>query len=78
MEAGLERKCAFPDDVAIIGYDDLPVCRHNRPTMSSIKTDYEELGNATMSLLREKLSNPEMNNNMLSFVPVSVAEREST
>ncbi len=78
MEAGLDQNYIFPSDVAVIGYDDLPVCRHNRPTMSSIKTDYEELGNATMKLLREKLANPEMNSNMLSFVPVSVVERESS
>lgn len=78
MEAGLEKNYRFPDDVAMIGYDDLPVCRHNRPTMSSIRTDYEELGEATMKLLREKLSNPDTRTSMLSFVPVSVVEREST
>lgn len=78
MEAGLEKNYRFPDDVAMIGYDDLPVCRHNRPTMSSIKTDYEQLGAATMKLLREKLSNPELKTSMLSFVPVSISERESS
>lgn len=78
MEAGLERNYRFPHDAAMIGYDDLPVCRHNRPTMSSIKTDYEQLGNATMKLMREKLSNPDSKASMLSFVSVSVVEREST
>lgn len=78
MEAAVANGYKFPDDIATIGYDDLPVCRHNRPTMSSIKTDYRELGNATMKLLREKLSNPNDSNNMLSFVPVSVVERESS
>ncbi len=78
MEAGLEKDFKFPRDVAMIGYDDLPVCRHNRPTMSSIKTDYEQLGDATMKLMREKLSEPNSKASMLSFVPVSVVEREST
>ncbi|HYW36050.1 MAG TPA: substrate-binding domain-containing protein, partial [Balneolaceae bacterium] len=67
-----------PSDVAIMGYDDLPVCRHNRPTMSSIRTNFEQLGYATMKLLREHLSNPDEEAGMLSFVPVSISEREST
>lgn len=78
MEAAIAKGYKFPKDIATIGYDDLPVCRHNRPTMSSIKTDYSKLGNATMKLLRDKLSNPDDNNNMLSFVPVSIVERESS
>jgi DNA-binding LacI/PurR family transcriptional regulator len=78
MEEAIVKGYTFPDDIATIGYDNLPVCRHNKPTMSSIKTDYEELGNATMKLLRDKLSNPDDGNNMLSFVPVSIVERESS
>lgn len=78
MESGKREGVNFPEDVAIIGYDDLPVCRHNRPTMSSIKTDYEQLGGETMKLVRETLSNPDRESNMLSFVPVKVVKRKSS
>lgn len=78
MEAAITKQYSFPDDIAIMGYDDLPVCRHNRPTMSTINTDFEQLGITTMKLLREKLSNPEPKTGILSFVPVSVTQREST
>jgi DNA-binding LacI/PurR family transcriptional regulator len=78
MEAAIHNEYNFPKEIAIMGYDNLPVCRHNRPTMSSINTDYEQLGMATMKLLREKLSNPDLETGMLSFVPVSITEREST
>jgi len=78
MEAAIAKNYRFPSDVAIMGYDDLPVCRHNRPTMSSIRTNFEQLGYATMKLLREHLSNPDEEAGMLSFVPVSISEREST
>jgi len=78
MEAAIAKNYHFPDDIAVMGYDDLPVCRHNRPTFSSIHTDFEQLGAATMRLMRERLSNPDRKNNMLSFVPVSISEREST
>ncbi len=78
MEKAKQKRYHFPDDIAIIGYDDLPKCRHNQPTMSSIKTDYEELGTATMKAIREKLSNPGQKSSMVSFVPVSIVERESS
>ncbi|SHF42848.1 transcriptional regulator, LacI family [Fodinibius roseus] len=78
MESAKQEGIQFPDNVAIIGYDDLPVCRHNQPTISSIKTDYEALGMTTMKLLRELVENPAQNNNMLSFVSVSLRHRQSS
>lgn len=78
MEKAKQKRYDFPDDIAIIGYDNLPKCRHNQPTMSSIKTDYEELGTATMKILRDRLSNPNHNSSMVSFVPVSIVARESS
>lgn len=78
MEAAKRKQYRFPTDIAIIGYDDLPVCRHNQPTISSIHTDYEKLGMATMKAIRERLSNTDLNTNMVSFVPVSISKRESS
>jgi DNA-binding LacI/PurR family transcriptional regulator len=78
MESAKREGLNFPKDVAIIGYDDLPVCRHNQPTISSIKTNYETLGMATMRVLRESVENPDHDSNMLSFVSVSVVHRESS
>lgn len=78
MEAAKQKRYSFPEDIALIGYDDLPVCRHNQPTISSIHTDYEELGMATMKALRERVSNTDLKSNLVSFVPVSVSARESS
>lgn len=78
MESAKGAGINFPDDVAIIGYDDLPVCRHNHPTISSIRTDYEALGMATMKRLRDSVDHSGRENNMLSFVSVSVVHRESS
>lgn len=78
MESAKGTGTNFPEDVAIMGYDNLPVCRHNHPTISSIDTDYEALGMATMKRLRDSVSNAGEENNMLSFVSVSVVHREST
>ncbi len=78
MEAAKQKGYRFPEDIKLIGYDDLPVCRHNQPTISSIHTDYESLGMATMKAMRERLSNTDLNTNMVSFVPVSISRRESS
>lgn len=78
METAKGAGVHFPDDVAIMGYDNLPVCRHNHPTISSIKTDYEALGKATLKVLRDSLENPEADSNMLRFVSVSIVQRESS
>lgn len=78
MESAKQAGVKFPDDVAIIGYDNLPVCRHNQPTISSIDTDYEALGLASMKLVRELKKNPGQENHMLSFISVSLCHRESS
>lgn len=78
MESGKAEGIQFPDDIAIIGYDNLPVCRHNHPTISSVKTDYEALGKATMKLLRDSVNEPDQKSNMVSFVSVSIVERASS
>lgn len=79
MESAKREDVKFPEDVAIVGYDDLPVCRHNQPTISSIRTDYEALGMMTMKLLRELAEMPDHSSgNMLSFISVSLQHRESS
>ncbi|HKK46913.1 MAG TPA: LacI family DNA-binding transcriptional regulator [Balneolaceae bacterium] len=77
MEAAKAEGVNFPKDIAIMGYDNLPVCRHNHPTISSVKTDYEALGKATMKLLRDSIKEPGQDSNMVSFVSVSIMQRES-
>jgi DNA-binding LacI/PurR family transcriptional regulator len=78
LASAKQRKYKIPEDVAIIGYDDLPTCQYSQPAMSSIHTNYEDLGIATMRALRERISNTDLKTNMVSFVPVSVSIRNSS
>lgn len=78
IEAAQMKGYAFPEDIAIVGFDDLPICVHHRPTISSISTSYEKLGLATMKVLREIISNPKQQKGMLSFVPVTLSVRDSS
>lgn len=78
MEEALMYGYDVPGDIAFVGYDDLPICERHRPTISSIFTDYQKLGEVTMEKLKELLSNPNQDKRMLSMVPVTLAQRESS
>lgn len=68
----------FPDDIAIVGFDDLPICERHRPTISSVHTDYELLGKVSIQKMKEMLANPDHPKAILSLVPVELKIRESS
>jgi DNA-binding LacI/PurR family transcriptional regulator len=78
MEAATKEGYRFPEDIAIIGFDDLPICRHHQPTISSISTPYEKLGQQTLDTIKNTILNEKAQNGMLSLLPVSLIERESS
>lgn len=78
MEEALMNGYKFPDDLAIIGFDDLPICERHRPKISSVHTSYKKLGNVTMEALREIISNPKQQKGVLSLVPVELITRASS
>lgn len=68
----------IPEDIAILGYDDLPMCENSYPSLSSVHTDFEQLGRATLEVLKRKIYNHTTQTRMLSLVPVSISTRKST
>ena len=78
MEAARYQGIQVPDELAVIGYDDLPMCVHSHPLISSIKTDFEKLGSVTMNAMKEKILNPDRQLGILSLIPVSISARESS
>ena len=71
--AGLQ----IPRDVSIIGYDNLPVCYQLQPNLSSIETDFEELGRLSIQSLLDMIARKESLRSTLSLVPVSLNRKES-
>ena len=43
----------IPDDVAVVGFDDIPLARWATPSLSSITQDFDALGRAALSLSDE-------------------------
>ena len=68
----------IPQDLAIAGYDDLPVCNFVYPTITSVRTDYDALGRKTFKILKEKMSSTDHHSGIQSIIPVSLTVREST
>lgn len=78
MEAARVVGVKVPDDLAILGYDDLPMCRHSQPEISSIKTDFAALARTTLLHLKERIVHPDHPLAVQSLVPVTLAARAST
>lgn len=68
----------IPGDIAVVGYDDLPICERHHPSISSIHTDYKKLGGVTLEKLKDILTNPKQEKGVLSLVPVDLEVRESS
>lgn len=68
----------FPSDIALVGFDDLPICSRHRPTISSIHTNYESLGAVSIQKMKEILANPDQPRGLLSQVPTRFIKRESS
>ena len=78
LEQATRNGLNIPQDVAVAGFDDLPVCEYVHPAITSVHTDYDILGKKTFKLLNEKISPPHEHSGILSVVPVSLSVREST
>lgn len=77
MDAAKYKGYTFPDDIALMGFDDLPMCEQGNPTFTSIRTDFEKLGTATIEELLDSMMNLSPQKGILSMVPVSLDSRDS-
>ncbi len=54
------RQCglAVPDDVAVVGWDDIPDGRYSNPTLTTVSPDIEQLADMTVRALVRRMDNP--------------------
>lgn len=75
QEAGLR----IPQDVAVIGFDDIDETRYSLPTLSTINPGRDEIAEIAVGLLQERISNPEFDVPPREFLTqFTVVQREST
>jgi len=53
-EAGLR----VPDDVSVVGFDDIPLAEYGHPPLTTVSLDFERLGRELVRVLAEQLSGP--------------------
>jgi len=59
MQAIRESGRRVPQDVAVIGFDDLPTARESRPTLSTVRQPIEAMGREMVRLVLQQISDPD-------------------
>ena len=67
-----------PDDIAVIGIDDIEECRYVRPTLSSISPDKDAIARESVALLAERLVQPSNTSGREVEVDFRLVSRDST
>jgi LacI family transcriptional regulator len=58
MEAARERGLSLPDDLSIIGFDDIPQAAHMHPALTTVRQPIEEIGRSAARLLLKYIAQP--------------------
>ena len=75
MYALSRRGIAVPSDVAVTGFDDVPVARHLHPTLTTIRQPIQEMGATAFEVLYSRISSARAARNVV--LPVKLILRES-
>ena len=78
MEAARREGYVLPEDIAVVGYDNLPICETHFPKITSVDTDYSRLGENAIETLLARIESPITHQGIVSLVPVSLKVRKSS
>ena len=77
MRAMFEAGRAVPGDVSIVGFDDVPFARYLTPPLTTIRQDFEEIGERSVHLLLDAIHGVDDSRARAAITPELVV-REST
>ena len=78
MKAALESGYKIPDDFIIAGYDNLSFCEIFTPELTSIATDFHELGKKSIRIIENMVTDNSDSYGNISMIPVRIKIRNST
>ena len=78
MKAALESGYKIPDDFIIAGYDNLSFCEIFTPELTSIATDFHELGKKSIRIIENMVADNSDSYGNISMIPVGIKIRNST
>jgi LacI family transcriptional regulator len=76
MYALAARGVDVPRDVAVTGFDDIPVARHLRPQLTTVRQPIQDLGATAFEILHSMISNGQPGNRDV-VLPTRLVRRES-
>ena len=77
MDAVRERGLRVPEDVSILGFDDIPQASLVRPALSTVRQPLEQMGRVATQMLLEILKNPDGKLDRIEL-PTELILRDST
>ena len=78
MKAAIESGYKIPDDFIIAGYDNLSFCETFTPELTSISTDFHELGKKSIRIIENMVTDNSDSYGNISMIPVGIKIRNST
>jgi LacI family transcriptional regulator len=58
MDAAHSRGLRIPDDISILGFDDIPQAQNVRPALTTVRQPMEKMGRVAAQMLLDLLSDP--------------------
>jgi DNA-binding LacI/PurR family transcriptional regulator len=69
---------SVPGDVSVVGYDDIPEAAHLLPPLTTVRTDFAEIGTRSLHLLLDRIDGTAEPPRVDSLVPVDLVVRRSS
>ncbi|MFF7376745.1 LacI family DNA-binding transcriptional regulator [Streptomyces massasporeus] len=69
---------SVPGDVSVVGYDDIPEAAHFLPPLTTVRTDFAEIGTRSLRLLLDRIDSPGERPRADTLVPVDLVTRASS
>jgi LacI family repressor for deo operon, udp, cdd, tsx, nupC, and nupG len=73
----VQRKINVPDDVAVIGFDNIPISAMYEPSLSTISLPFTQMGNEAINLMASKIEKPSIKNKQI-VLKTNLVVRSST
>ncbi|MNP77027.1 Ribose operon repressor [compost metagenome] len=76
IQVGHEFNKKIPEDIKIVGYDDINIASLIVPPLTTIKQPIEDIGKLLIKVLIDKIENREVE--LENILPITLVERKTT
>jgi DNA-binding LacI/PurR family transcriptional regulator len=77
LDAAAELGLRVPEDISIAGYDESPLARLTRPSLTTVAQDTDKLGRQAALYLIDRIENPRTAGSERAMVPTKLVVGES-